>query len=62
MVGSYAPQVDAYAFVCPAEEIGKGMLFRGTYNIKCVFTDDDKHDYLKWDFKLNVDKSWPGEK
>jgi hypothetical protein len=37
------------------------MLYRGTYNIKCVFTDDDKYEYLKWEFKLIVDKSWPKE-
>lgn len=59
MVGSYAPQSDAYAFVCPPEEIASGMLYRGTYNIKCLFTDDDKYEYLKWEFKLIVDKSWP---
>lgn len=58
MVGSYAPRTEAYAFVCPPEEIASGMLARGNYNCKCLFTDDDKHEYLKWEFKLKVSDKW----
>ncbi|XP_067114970.1 rho GDP-dissociation inhibitor 1-like [Osmerus mordax] len=58
MVGSYGPRPDEYDFLTPLEEAPKGMLARGTYNMKSKFTDDDKHDHLSWEWNLNIKKDW----
>ncbi|KAG7459590.1 hypothetical protein MATL_G00212270 [Megalops atlanticus] len=58
MVGSYGPRPTEYEFLTPLEEAPKGMLARGTYNIKSKFTDDDKHDHLSWEWNLNIKKDW----
>ncbi|KAK1162225.1 rho GDP-dissociation inhibitor 1-like [Acipenser oxyrinchus oxyrinchus] len=58
MVGSYGPRPEEYEFLTPLEEAPKGMLARGTYNIKSKFTDDDKHDHLSWEWNLNIKKEW----
>ncbi|XP_028841823.1 rho GDP-dissociation inhibitor 1 [Denticeps clupeoides] len=58
MVGSYGPRPAEYEFLTPLEEAPKGMLARGTYNIKSKFTDDDKHDHLSWEWNLNIKKDW----
>ncbi|XP_026073032.1 rho GDP-dissociation inhibitor 1-like [Carassius auratus] len=58
MVGSYGPRPNEYEFLTPLEEAPKGMLARGTYNIKSKFTDDDKHDHLSWEWNLNIKKEW----
>ncbi|KAM4612260.1 rho GDP-dissociation inhibitor 1-like [Polymixia lowei] len=56
MVGSYGPRPAEYDFLTPLEEAPKGLLARGTYNIKSKFTDDDKHDHLSWEWNLNIKK------
>ncbi|XP_056135799.1 rho GDP-dissociation inhibitor 1-like [Lampris incognitus] len=58
MVGSYGPRPNEYDFLTSLEEAPKGMLARGTYNIKSKFTDDDKHDHLSWEWNLNIKKDW----
>ncbi|XP_068435656.1 rho GDP-dissociation inhibitor 1 [Clinocottus analis] len=59
MVGSYGPRPDEeYEFLTTMEESPKGMLARGTYNIKSKFTDDDAHDHLSWDWSLTIKKDW----
>ncbi|XP_039595152.1 rho GDP-dissociation inhibitor 1 [Polypterus senegalus] len=58
MVGSYGPRSEEYEFLTPLEEAPKGMLARGTYNIKSKFTDDDKHDHLSWEWNLSIKKEW----
>ncbi|CAL8356545.1 unnamed protein product [Boreogadus saida] len=58
MVGSYGPRPDEYDFLTPLEEAPKGMLARGTYNLKSRFTDDDQHDHLSWEWNLNIKKEW----
>ncbi|XP_029914739.1 rho GDP-dissociation inhibitor 1-like [Myripristis murdjan] len=58
MVGSYGPREAEYDFLTSLEEAPKGMLARGTYNIKSKFTDDDKHDHLSWEWNLNIKKDW----
>ncbi|XP_074553317.1 rho GDP-dissociation inhibitor 1 [Halichoeres trimaculatus] len=59
MVGSYGPRAEeAYEFLTTMEEAPKGMLARGTYNIKSKFTDDDKHDHLSWEWSLTIKKDW----
>ncbi|XP_029996605.1 rho GDP-dissociation inhibitor 1 [Sphaeramia orbicularis] len=59
MVGSYGPRPNQeYEFLTTLEEAPKGMLARGTYNIKSKFTDDDKHDHLSWEWSLTIKKDW----
>ncbi|KAI3360012.1 hypothetical protein L3Q82_014343, partial [Scortum barcoo] len=59
MVGSYGPRPEKeYEFLTVMEEAPKGMLTRGTYNIKSKFTDDDKHDHLSWEWALTIKKEW----
>ncbi|MED6245146.1 hypothetical protein ATANTOWER_032105 [Ataeniobius toweri] len=59
MVGSYGPRPDEeYEFLTTLEEAPKGMLTRGTYNIKSKFTDDDKYDHLSWEWSLAIKKEW----
>ncbi|XP_051243247.1 rho GDP-dissociation inhibitor 1 [Dicentrarchus labrax] len=59
MVGSYGPRPkEEYEFLTTLEEAPKGMLARGTYNIKSKFTDDDKHDHLSWEWSLTIKKDW----
>ncbi|XP_018528330.1 rho GDP-dissociation inhibitor 1 [Lates calcarifer] len=59
MVGSYGPRPDQeYEFLTTMEESPKGMLARGTYDIKSKFTDDDKHDHLSWEWSLTIKKDW----
>lgn len=58
MVGSYGPRAEEYEFLTPMEEAPKGMLARGSYNIKSRFTDDDKTDHLSWEWNLTIKKDW----
>ncbi|XP_028311888.1 rho GDP-dissociation inhibitor 1 [Gouania willdenowi] len=59
MVGSYGPRpAQEYEFLTTMEEAPKGMIARGTYNIKSKFTDDDKHDHLSWEWSLTIKKDW----
>ncbi|XP_047213773.1 rho GDP-dissociation inhibitor 1-like [Girardinichthys multiradiatus] len=59
MVGSYGPRPDEeYEFLTTLEEAPKGILARGTYNIKSKFTDDDKYDHLSWEWSLAIKKEW----
>ncbi len=39
MVGSYAPKAQIQSYTTPVEEMPSGMLARGTYNVKSLFTD-----------------------
>ncbi|MEE6508243.1 hypothetical protein FKM82_019953 [Ascaphus truei] len=58
MVGSYGPRAEEYEFLTPMEEAPKGMMVRGNYHIKSIFTDDDKTDHLSWEWNLNIKKNW----
>jgi hypothetical protein len=58
MVGSYAPKNDVHSFTTPSDEAPSGMLHRGTYKIKSLFTDDDKNEWLKWEWNLEIKKDW----
>ncbi|KAM5273948.1 rho GDP-dissociation inhibitor 1 isoform 1-T1 [Ctenodactylus gundi] len=58
MVGSYGPRAEEYEFLTPAEEAPKGMLARGSYNVKSRFTDDDRTDHLSWEWNLTIKKEW----
>ncbi|XP_078081882.1 rho GDP-dissociation inhibitor 1 [Mustelus asterias] len=58
MVGSYGPRDSEYEFLTPQEEAPKGMMARGSYVIKSLFTDDDQHKHLSWEWQLNITKNW----
>lgn len=58
MVGSYGPRVDEYEFLTPVEEAPRGLLARACYNMKSLFTDDDKTNHLSWEWNLNISKEW----
>ncbi|XP_072259502.1 rho GDP-dissociation inhibitor 1 [Pyxicephalus adspersus] len=58
MVGSYGPRAEEYEFLTPIEEAPKGMLARGCYHIKSLFTDDDKTNHLSWEWNLTISKDW----
>lgn len=58
MVGSYAPKTEIQSFVTPLEDMPSGMLARGTYVVKSLFTDDDKNEHLKWEWTFEIKKDW----
>ncbi|XP_030373239.1 rho GDP-dissociation inhibitor 1 isoform X1 [Scaptodrosophila lebanonensis] len=58
MVGSYPPKKEIQFYLTPAEEAPSGMVSRGTYSVTSVFTDDDKHIHLKWDWTFEIKKDW----
>ncbi|OQV13256.1 putative Rho GDP-dissociation inhibitor 1 [Hypsibius exemplaris] len=58
MVGSYPPALEMHSFMTPMEEAPSGMMARGTYQIKSLFTDDDQHEHLKWEWVLDIKKDW----
>ncbi|KAG8138033.1 putative LOC417941-like protein [Naja naja] len=58
MVGSYGPRPEEYEFMTPIEEAPKGMVARGNYCNKSLFTDDDKHNHLTWEWNLAIKKEW----
>ncbi|EDV97788.1 rho GDP-dissociation inhibitor 1 isoform X2 [Drosophila grimshawi] len=58
MVGSYPPKKEIQFYLTPAEEAPSGMVSRGTYSVSSVFTDDDKHIHLKWDWTFEIKKDW----
>lgn len=58
MVGSYAPKLDMQSYSTPVDEMPSGMLTRGTYTVKSLFTDDDKNEHLKWEWSFELKKDW----
>ncbi|XP_071105710.1 rho GDP-dissociation inhibitor 1-like [Haliotis cracherodii] len=58
MVGSYGPKKDLNCYTTSLEDVPSGMLARGTYTIKSQFTDDDKNNYLEWQFGMEIKKDW----
>ncbi|XP_067673420.1 rho GDP-dissociation inhibitor 1-like [Haliotis asinina] len=58
MVGSYGPKKELNCHTTTLEDVPSGMLARGTYVVKGVFTDDDKNKYLEWQFGMEIKKDW----
>jgi len=58
MVGSYAPKAELQGYSTPIEEAPTGMINRGSYKMKSLFTDDDKHEWLAWEWSLEIKKDW----
>lgn len=58
MVGSYAPKLEVHSYTTPQEEMPSGLMARGNYNVKSLFTDDDKNEHLKWEWTFELKKDW----
>lgn len=58
MVGSYAPMEAMQSYSTPPEDAPSGLIARGHYNVKSLFTDDDNNEHLKWDWSFNIKKDW----
>jgi len=53
MLGSYAPgKTNEKKF--PLEEAPSGLLFRGKYDVRSKFTDDDRNSFLDFDWTIEV--------
>uniref|UniRef100_A0A1I8JLT0 Conserved plasma membrane protein n=1 Tax=Macrostomum lignano TaxID=282301 RepID=A0A1I8JLT0_9PLAT len=57
MVGSYPPKAEPHVYSSPAQEAPSGMMARGTYTIKSRFTDDDRNDFLSWEWAIKIKDS-----
>ena len=64
MLGSYAPDPAKLITVeFPKrewEDAPSGMMWRGTYNAKTTFVDDDKKEHLSFAYKLVIAKDFAG--
>ena len=58
MVGSYGPRKEIYSFTTAPDDAPSGLLLRGVYNMKSLFTDDDKNEHLKWEWNIEIKKDW----
>lgn len=58
MVGSYAPKKETHSFQTPLEDSPSGLMARGTYTVKSLFTDDDQREHLKWEWAFEIKKDW----
>ncbi|KAE8742041.1 hypothetical protein FOCC_FOCC012416 [Frankliniella occidentalis] len=58
MVGSYPPKLEMQSYTTPAEDAPSGMMARGSYSVQSLFTDDDKHEHLKWEWAFEIKKDW----
>ncbi|CAH1793569.1 unnamed protein product [Owenia fusiformis] len=58
MVGAYAPREEEHIYSTPTDEAPSGMLARGEYTVKSLFTDDDKNEHLKWEWAFKIAKDW----
>jgi len=58
MVGSFGPKKDLQSYLSPVDEAPSGFMHRGTYKVKSLFTDDDAHEWLKWEWTLEIKKDW----
>jgi len=58
MIGSYAPRKEAYVYKSELEEAPSGMLYRGTYDVKSAFLDDDNVVHASFEWKIEIAKSW----
>ncbi|KAF2121358.1 immunoglobulin E-set [Lophiotrema nucula] len=62
MIGSYSPNTKekpVYEKKFEAQTAPSGMMARGTYKAVSKFLDDDKKEYLSFDWSFDVVKDWP---
>lgn len=61
MIGSFAPNTQekpVYEKKFDPDEAPTGMMARGHYEAVSKFQDDDKHDYLKFEWSFDITKDW----
>ncbi|XP_046740666.1 rho GDP-dissociation inhibitor 1 isoform X1 [Diprion similis] len=58
MVGSYPPKSEIQSYTTPSEDAPAGVMARGSYTVNSLFTDDDKHEHLKWEWSFDIKKDW----
>lgn len=58
MVGSYPPKKEIQSYTTPSEDAPAGMIARGSYIVSSLFTDDDKHEHLNWEWSFDIKKDW----
>ncbi|KAK0175585.1 hypothetical protein PV327_009325 [Microctonus hyperodae] len=58
MVGSYPPKTEIQSYTTPPEDAPAGVMARGSYTVSSLFTDDDKHEHLKWEWSFDIKKDW----
>ncbi|XP_076055658.1 rho GDP-dissociation inhibitor isoform X2 [Oratosquilla oratoria] len=58
MVGSYAPKEEIQSYTTPMEDAPSGLMARGHYTVKSLFTDDDGNEHLKWEWSFDIKKDW----
>nr|BAN20451.1 rho guanine dissociation factor [Riptortus pedestris] len=58
MVGSYPPKTEIQSYITPFEDAPSGMVARGSYTVQSLFTDDDQHIHLKWEWAFEIRKDW----
>ncbi|XP_014276354.1 rho GDP-dissociation inhibitor 2 isoform X2 [Halyomorpha halys] len=58
MVGSYPPKTELQSYTTPPEDAPSGLVARGSYTVHSLFTDDDKHIHLKWEWTFEIKKDW----
>ncbi|KAK9055693.1 hypothetical protein SSX86_026778 [Deinandra increscens subsp. villosa] len=56
MLGTFAPQKDAYIETLDEETTPSGILARGIYTAKLRFEDDDKRCHLELDYSFEIKK------
>lgn len=56
MLGTFAPQKDAYVETLDEETTPSGVLARGIYTAKLKFEDDDRRCYLELDYSFEIKK------
>ncbi|VDP02794.1 unnamed protein product [Soboliphyme baturini] len=44
------------AFICLYFFVFFGAIHRGSYKVKSLFTDDDKNEFLSWEWNLEIKK------
>ncbi|KAJ9067306.1 rho GDP dissociation inhibitor [Entomophthora muscae] len=58
MLGSYGPSEEPYEKTFPSEQSPSGMLYRGIYQVKSRFIDDDLNVHLEWPWQFEIKKNW----
>jgi hypothetical protein len=50
--------MEIQSYTTPAEDAPAGMMARGSYTVQSLFTDDDRHEHLKWEWSFEIKKDW----
>ncbi|KAF9975907.1 hypothetical protein BGZ73_000254 [Actinomortierella ambigua] len=58
MIGSYAASPELYIKKFQPEDAPSGLLFRGSYDVKSKFVDDDGTVHREWNWSFDIKKDW----